>query len=184
MADRMIVFAAVFLIIPAGFAQPATGNPPKRAVSPTMSEVSGRLDLATTELDRLTGLAQRGASPTEIRKGLGRSTQRFSRFHVELGRLYRNKKEARSFISGLSDDLQQHLERLERVEESVHSGERVALDEAMNHVRSALEMVEGAGRQQKRGLAVQFEEVRPEPSGPPETKFTNEGPKRFNSRKQ
>lgn len=171
-----------------------SSNPPCSTAPPLCEELlalargqaivfRARSDLAMAELDRLQGLIQQGSSPWEILKALRKYTQRFSRFHVELSRLHSSQKDERSFISGLSDDLQQHLEQLAWVEENVQPAERIALDEAMNHVRSALEIVEGAGRREKRQPVLQLQEVPPESPAPPETKFTNEGPNRLISRK-
>jgi hypothetical protein len=72
----------------------------------------------------------------------------FSRFHVGLGRL-RPGREAQSFLLGVKRTLQVHMTRLELMVQETPRETQGLMNEALNHIRSAQEMVALFDRQSK-----------------------------------
>lgn len=136
MLQHVALLAFAFLVLsPASSgAMPKTQETSKD--SATIQSLAADLDRASVELY---ALAQRVQSPfAEV--AVRAYMREFSRFHVGLGRL-RPGREAQSFLLGVKRTLQVHMARLELMVEEAPREMQGQMNEALNHVRSAQEIV-------------------------------------------
>ena len=127
--------------------------------TPSISSAFAYLERAETQLRRL-AFAESGTSVRTVDE----YAKEISRFHVELGRL-RADKDEREFIADSLARLRLQALELEQLAEKAHFEERFALNGALSHIRSAIELSEiklGRSRSQ-RWLRFRFGE--PAPAG-------------------
>lgn len=109
--------------------------------NPASSEQILRLlDHASAQLDAL--VESIGQNDEEkVRNALKDYTRELSRFHVEFGKLRPRKKDM-EFLSSVVDRLDLQVSSLEAVIQKFHPDHQAALSEALNHLRSAVQMAQ------------------------------------------
>jgi hypothetical protein len=126
---------AFFVLSPAsGGSMPKTQETAKD--SSAIQILAADLDRASVELDALAQRVQGSFAEVAVRAYM----REFSRFHVGLGRL-RPRREDQLFLLGVKRTLQVHMTRLELMVQEAPREMRGQMNEALNHVRSAQEIV-------------------------------------------
>lgn len=179
MADTKTVFLALLLATSVVAADPV-GPEIGKVTSPSVSDVASYLNTADARLERLGCLVRCEAAHDEIDEALAEYTREFSRFHVNLGRLPAREREP-YFLNKLPAVLDDHLAKLRSVTEKVQRSQRIAANEAMSHVKGALDMARELAR--KRGLAekMRFQPILPEAPAPLDPTARIPGPAQRNS---
>jgi hypothetical protein len=121
-------------------------SPASRGVTPktqeiaddsvTIQSVAADLDRASVQLDALAGDLQSPFAEVAVTAYM----REFSRFHLGLGRLRPGRK-TQSFLLDVKRTLQVHMTGLELMVREVPREMQGQMNEALNHVRSAQEMV-------------------------------------------
>jgi len=135
----LILLFMISMAIALGAQAPAAREtrplPPPLPVNPTLLH----LDRASADLDLLIKAIERGDAP-DVRTAVKNYTREVSRFHVELSRLRIGKKDL-DLMNGILDRLDLQTAKLEAAVNKVQPSQQAALAEAVNHLKSAFQLV-------------------------------------------